>query len=98
MKNVNLTGNQIFDNMKNAPALCIPKFLNHLDFYKKCKMFSANWHLHETNLFARWMKQKNKFEVNIFQVENWQVFNYKIHFPVFFFFFFPYFYIQENSK
>lgn len=69
MKNVNLTGNQIFDNMKNVSTLCIHKFLNYLEFYKKCKMVSSNWHRHkQIFLQDRWKRKTNL--VNIFQIEN----------------------------
>lgn len=68
MKNVNLTGNQIFDNMKNAPTLYIHKFLNHLEFYEKY-LRQTDIHTKQTFLKDEWNQK------TIFEIENLQVFN-----------------------
>jgi hypothetical protein len=37
MKNVSLTGNQIFDDIKDVPGMCVHKCLKHREFCKvKC--------------------------------------------------------------
>lgn len=65
MKNVNLTGNQIFDNIKNVPALCVHKFLKHWDLCK-IKCFILLTSTQSTSSCKTDETNQKKIEVNIF--------------------------------